>query len=235
MLVKYKKVVLKLSGESFFGEKNIDCNKLDNLCRRIIEMKNLGVEVVIVVGGGNIWRYRDKKDSGIDRVISDNIGMLATIMNAMSMQSVFEKLGVSCRVCSAIDAPQVIEFYLRRRALRHLEKGRIVICAGGTGNPYFTTDTAAALRGLELNCDVLLKATKVDFVYDSDPEKHPDAKKFERLTFSEVLSKNLEFMDTTAVSLCKEGNLPIIVFNLEDEDGLKKAVTGKKIGTIISK
>lgn len=235
MSVQYKRIILKLSGEAFCGEENIDCKKIDDLCKRIFEIQNLGVEVVVVIGGGNIWRYRDFKGSGIDRVISDSIGMLATVMNAVAMQSVFEKMGVSCRVCSAIDAPQVVEFYLRRKALCHLEKGRIVICAGGTGNPYFTTDTAAALRGLELNCDALLKATKVDFVYDRDPEKNPDAKKFEKLTFSEVLSKDLKFMDATAISLCKEGNLPIIVFNLDDEEGLKKAVAGEKVGTVVSR
>lgn len=227
--------MLKLSGEVLLGGKpsGIDHKVLENLCREIIEVKKFSVQIAIVIGGGNIWRYRDFKDTGIERVISDNIGMLATIMNAVAMQSMFEKLGAHCRVASAIDIPQIAEPYLRRRVVRHLEKGRIVICAGGTGSPFFTTDSAAALRALETNCDALFKATNVDAVYDKDPDKHKNAKKFSKLTYQDVLEMNLGFMDQTAVSLCKEGAIPIIVFNLTHRGNIKKAALGEKIGTVI--
>lgn len=233
---KFRRIMLKLSGEVLQGHaegSSIDYKILDGLCREIMEISDLGVQIVIVIGGGNIWRYRDFKETGIDRVVSDNIGMLATIMNAVAMQSTFEKLGVECRVSSAIDIPQIAEPYLRRKVLRHLEKGRIVICAGGTGSPFFTTDSAAALRALETNCDVLLKATKVDGVYDKDPKKFSDAKKFTKITYHEVLERDLEFMDQAAVSLCKESEIPVLVFNLEKHGNIKKAVLGENIGTLI--
>lgn len=227
--------MLKLSGEVLLGHRGsgIDHKILEGLCREIVEVKKLGAQIVIVIGGGNIWRYRDFKETGIERVTSDNIGMLATIMNATAMQSMFEKLGVDCRVASAIDIPQIAEPYLRRKVIRHLEKGRIVICAGGTGSPFFTTDSAAALRALETNCDVLLKATNVEGVYNKDPDKFKNAKKFSELTYHEVLEMDLEFMDQAAVSLCKESSVPIMVFNLKKRGNIKRAVLGEKTGTII--
>lgn len=227
--------MLKFSGEVLLGKKTfgIDPEVLESLCKEIIDVKQLGVEIVVVIGGGNIWRYRSSKDTSLDRVTLDNMGILATVMNALAMQSVFEKKGVPCRVASAIDVPQIAEPYLRRKAMRHLEKSRIVICAGGTGSPFFTTDSAAAIRGLELSCECLLKATKVDGVYDKDPEKYKNAKKFDKLSYHEVLGKDLQFMDLAAVSLCKEGRLPILVFNLWKRDNIKKAVKGEKIGTLI--
>src|SRR3989338_1516571 len=217
MKAKYKRVMLKLSGEVLLGKRGsgIDHKILEGLCREIVEVKKLGVQIVIVIGGGNIWRYRDFKETGIERVTSDNIGMLATIMNATAIQSMFERLGVECRVASAIDIPQIAEPYLRRKVIRHLEKGRIVICAGGTGSPFFTTDSAAALRALETNCVVLLKATHVEGVYDKDPDKFKNAKKFRVLTYQEVLERDLAFMDQSAISLCKESKVPILVFNLK--------------------
>lgn len=233
---KYKRVMLKLSGEVLGGEKKnggIDVSVMEALCREIIEVSKLDVEIAIVVGGGNIWRFRDFRETGIDRVVSDNIGMLATIMNAVAMQSMFERLGASCRVATAIDIPQIAEPYLRRKVIRHLEKKRIVICAGGTGSPYFTTDSAAALRALETNCDVLLKATNVDGVYDADPRKNSSAKQYDELGYHEVLEKELGFMDASAISLCKESNLPVLVFNLEVAGNIKRAVLGEKIGTLV--
>lgn len=232
---KYKRAMLKLSGEVLLGgrQSGIDHKVLDSLCEEIKDVAQLGLQIAIVIGGGNIWRYRDFKETGIERVTSDNIGMLATIMNAVAMQSTFEKIGVDSRVASAIDIPQIAEPYLRRKVIRHLEKGRIVICAGGTGSPFFTTDSAAALRALETNCDVLLKATKVDGVYDKDPEKFKNAKKIPELSYHEVLEMDLGFMDQAAVSLCKEAQLPIVVFNLERRGNIKVAVLGEKIGTII--
>lgn len=231
----YRRVMLKLSGEVLLGshKSGIDHKVLYDLCREIQEVKKLGIQIVIVIGGGNIWRYRDFKETGIERVTSDNIGMLATIMNGVAMQSAFEKLGVESRVASAINIPQICEPYLRRKAVRHLEKGRIVICVGGTGSPFFTTDSAAALRALELNCQALLKATNVEGVYNKDPDKFKNAKKFTNLTYHEVLEMDLEFMDQAAVSLCKESSIPIVVFNLKKRGNIKKAVLGEKVGTII--
>lgn len=233
----YKRVMLKLSGEVLLGSRQsgIDHGILESLCKEIGEVVDLGVQVVIVIGAGNIWRYRDHVDSGIERVTSDNIGMLATIMNAVAMQSSFERQGYRCRVSSAIDVPQIAEPYLRRKVIRHLEKGRIVICAGGTGNPFFTTDSAAALRALETDCDMLLKGTKVDGVYTKDPKKFSDAKRFEKMTYQEVLEMDLAFMDQAAVSLCKEGNIPIYVFDLTQRGNIRKVVLGEKIGTEVAK
>lgn len=235
MAPRYRRIMLKLSGEVLLGKQasGIDTHVLESLCKEILEVKESGVEVVVVIGGGNIWRYRDFKETGIERVTSDNIGMLATIMNAVAMQSMFERLGISCRVASAIDIPQIAEPYLRRKVISHLEKGRIVICAGGTGSPFFTTDSAAALRALEVKCDVLLKATNVDGVYNKDPDQFKNAKKFSQLTYHDVLEMDLGFMDQAAVSLCKESSLPIIVFNLTKRGNIKKAVMGEKVGTIV--
>lgn len=228
--------MLKFSGEVLQGhlDNDIDFSKLRNLCHQIVEVHQLGCQIVIVLGGGNFWRYRDAKGSGLDRVVSDSMGMLGTLMNAVAMQNCLEDLGVESRVCSAFNVPQMGEIFLRRKALRHLEKGRIVLCAGGTGHPFFTTDSAAALRGLELNCDVLMKATKVDGVYSSDPNIDHHAKRFDTLTFSDALHLDLQFMDATALSLCREGNLPILVFNLQKEGNIMRAVHKEKIGTLIT-
>lgn len=227
--------MLKLSGEVLLGKSSggIDHGILNRLVKDISGVAALRVQIVIVIGGGNIWRYRDFKETGIERVTSDNIGMLATIMNAVAMQSAFEKIGRVCRVASSINIPQIAEPYLRRKVIRHLEKGRVVICAGGTGSPFFTTDSAAALRALETNCEVLLKATKVDGVYDKDPEKFKNARRFDSLTYHDVLEKDLAFMDSAAVSLCKEGKLPIIVFNLDLHGTIMKAVCGASVGTLV--
>lgn len=235
MKPKYRRIMLKLSGEVLLGThaSGIDHRVLQALCREILEVQRLGVQIVIVIGGGNIWRFRDFKETGIERVTSDNIGMLATIMNATAMQSMFERLGAECRVASAINIPQIAEPYLRRKVIRHLEKGRIVICAGGTGSPFFTTDSAAALRALETNCSVLLKATNVEGVYNKDPDKFKNAKKFSRLSYHEVLEMDLAFMDQSAVALCKESSVPIIVFNLKKRGNIKQAVLGHNVGTII--
>lgn len=234
--LKYKRVMLKLSGEVLEGQKDggIDFDVLKKLCQEVVEVKKMGVEVVVVIGGGNIWRFRDFKDSGLDRVSSDYMGMLATIMNGMAMQDQFEKLGVEASALSAINMQVVVGTYLRAKALDYLRKGKVVICAGGTGNPYFTTDTAAALRAMELNCDVLLKATKVDYIYDKDPMKFKDARKFTNLSYNYVLSHELGVMDLTAVSLCLEKKLPILVFNLHKKGNIARVVKGEKVGTLIS-
>lgn len=232
----YRRVMLKLSGEVLArpeGE-GIDAEALIRVAQEIVAVHQKGIQVVIVNGGGNIWRYRDTKQAGIERTTSDYMGMLATIMNAVALQSAIERLGVSCRVATALDLPQLAEPYVRRKAMRHLEKGRIVICAGGTGNPYFTTDTAAALRAVELECDVLLKATQVDGVYTADPNKDPNAIKYDTLTYDEAIEKNLEVMDQTAFSMCRESKLPIVVFNRSKKDAILKAALGKSDGTIVN-
>lgn len=228
--------MLKLSGEALSGggEFGLDNDALHAIAKEIIEVTKHGVEVAVTIGGGNIWRYRDTKDSGIERTASDAMGMLATIMNAVGLQAALEAQGVYTRVCSAIDVPQLAEPYLRRRAMRHLEKGRIVICAGGTGNPYFTTDSAAALRALELNCDVILKATNVDGVYDKDPHKEKDAKKYDTLTLQEAIEKNLKVMDQAALSLCRDQGLPIVVFNFSEKGNLLRVVRGEAVGTKVA-
>lgn len=231
--MKYKRVLLKISGEALASGFGFDYDKLHDLAAQIVDVRKAGIEVVIVVGAGNIWRFRDTTESGIERTASDAMGMLATIMNAVALQSAIEKLGVQTRVCSAINVPQLAEPYLRRRAERHLEKQRIVICAGGTGNPYFTTDSAAALRALELSCDVILKASTVDGVYDKDPNKHKNAKKYDNLTFQEAIEKNLKVFDQSAFSLCREQNLPIIVFDYARKGAFLEAASGKKVGTLV--
>jgi uridylate kinase len=232
---KGKRVMIKLSGELFARKDGFGLHheSLDEVAKSIIEVVDAGFEVVVVVGGGNIWRFRDTQDSGIERVSSDAIGMLATIMNAVGLQSALESLGQNTRVCSAVDVPQLAEPYIKRRAERHLEKGRVVICAGGTGNPYFTTDSAAALRALELQCDTLLKATNVDGVYDKDPNKHSDAVMYDELTYSDAISQRLNVMDSAAFSLCMDQSLPIRVFKFGPDGSLLKAAKGEKIGTLV--
>lgn len=231
----YKRIMLKLSGEVFSGEKEYGIHRAAFLdtAKQILEVSKTGVQLVIVVGGGNIWRYRDTKENGIERTVSDAMGMLATVMNSVALQAALETLGLETRVLSAIDIPQLAEPFIKRRALRHLQKNRVIICAGGTGNPYFTTDSAAALRALELSCDVLLKATNVDGVYDKDPNKYKDAVKYDEVTFKQALDKHLDIMDQAAFSLCQDQALPIIVFNFLKKGSLQKAAKGEKIGTFV--
>lgn len=234
---KYKRVLLKLSGESFAGGNKfgIDIATLTKVAKQIKNVVETGVAVAIVVGGGNIWRGDEAEANGIDRVTADYAGMLATVINALALQDTLEKAGVHTRTQSAIGINQVAEPYIRRRAVRHLEKGRVVIFAGGTGNPYMTTDTAAALRAIEINAEVLLMSkNKVDGVYSADPIKNPDAKKFDRLTYLEALNLRLEVMDATALSLCLENKLPIIVFDLQAPHSMERAVSGEPIGTLVS-
>ncbi len=233
---KFKRILLKLSGEALLGKKEfgIDYSILSKVCDEVISAQKTGVEIVIVIGAGNIWRGGENGESGIERVPSDFIGMLGTIMNSVALQAALENRGVHARVCSALDIPAVAESYITRRASRHLEKNRIVICAAGTGNPYFTTDSAAALRSLELGCDALFKATNVDGVYDSDPHKNKKAKRFEKITFDEVLERDLKVMDATAIAQCRDNNMPIVVFELLKKGNLKRVLAGKKVGTKIT-
>jgi uridylate kinase len=232
----YKRIVLKLSGEALQGNRpyGISPEVVQSIARQIKEISKLGLEIVVVIGGGNIFRGIPTASRGIDRSTADYMGMLATVINSMALQDALEKVGVITRVQSAIEMKELAEPYIRRRAIRHLEKGRVVIMAGGTGNPYFTTDTTAALRAIELNAEVILKATKVDGVYSSDPHKSKRAKKFDRLSYIEVLRKRLKVMDATAISLCMDNNFPIIVFNLTKKGNIKKIVLGQKIGTVVS-
>ncbi len=232
----YRRIMIKLSGE-FLGDREghgIDNDALLAVAKDILELHSRGIEVVLVNGGGNIWRFRDTQASGIERTTSDYMGMLATVMNSVALQSALEHLGVPCRVATALDLPQMAEPYIRRRVDRHLEKGRVVICAGGTGNPHFTTDTAAALRAVELKCQVLLKATKVDGIYSADPAKDKDAVRYERISFDEAMKKQLEVMDQTAFSLCRENRLPIVVFDHRQKGALLQAALGEPIGTLVS-
>jgi uridylate kinase len=236
MTAKYKRVLLKLSGEAFKGETafGIDAPTVARIAQQIKQAMDMGVQVAVVVGGGNIWRGTQAAKEGIDRVTADYAGMLATVINALSLQDALERLGVVTRTQSAIVIEQVAEPYLRRRALRHLEKGRALILAGGTGNPYMSTDTAAALRAIEIEADVLLMTKyRVDGVYSADPRKDPKAKKFDHLTYLETLNKRLEVMDSTALSLCMENKLPIIVFDLQAPRSLEQAISGEPIGTLI--
>ena len=235
--VKYKRVLIKLSGEAFKGETayGIDAPTVARVAKQIKQVIDMGVEVAIVVGAGNIWRGAQAAKEGIDRVTADYAGMLATVINALSLQDSLERLGVVTRTQSAIVIEQVAEPYLRRRAIRHLEKGRAVILAGGTGNPYMSTDTAAALRAIEIEADVLLMTKhNVDGVYSADPRKDPNARKFDRLTYLETLNKRLDIMDPTALSLCLENKLPIIVFDLQAERSIERVITGEPIGTLIT-
>ncbi|MCJ7625066.1 MAG: UMP kinase [Anaerolineaceae bacterium] len=233
---KYKRILLKLSGEALAGPNGfgIDPQRATNIAERVREVREMGVDVAIVIGAGNHWRGRIGLQVGMDRATADYMGMLATVMNALALMDALENLGVVTRVQTAIEMRSVAEPYIRRRAIRHLEKGRVVILGGGTGNPYFSTDTAAALRAMEITADVLIKATKVDGVYDSDPEKNPDAIRFSNLSYIETLNRRLEVMDSTAVSLCMENHLPILVLNLWDKNALRDALLGKTVGTLVS-
>ncbi|MFH0985115.1 MAG: UMP kinase [Candidatus Omnitrophota bacterium] len=232
----YKRIVLKLSGEALEGDRGfgIDPKVIASIALQIKGIRELGVSIVCIIGGGNFFRGVEGEKNGIDRATADYIGMLATVMNGLVMSDALEKVGVQTRVQSALEIKALCEPYIRRRAIRHLEKGRVVIFAAGTGNPYFTTDTAAALRAVEMNAEVILKATKVDGVYDKDPMKHKNAKKFTSLNYLDVIKKQLRVMDTTATSLCMENQLPIIVFNLNQPGNIRRVVMGEKIGTLVS-
>lgn len=233
--IKYRRILLKLSGEALAGEQGygIDPDVINGIAAEIKEIVHLGVEVALVIGGGNIFRGLAASSRGMDRASADYMGMLATVMNSLAMQDALEKQGVVTRVQSAIEMQQISEPYIRRRAVRHLEKGRVVIFSAGTGNPYFTTDTAASLRAMEINAEVILKATKVDGVYSADPKKDKDAVKLPILTYLEVLQKGLQVMDATATSLCMDNNLPMIIFDMTRRDNIKKVVFGEQIGTIV--
>lgn len=232
----YKRVLLKLSGEVLQGKKGygIEAEVISSIVQQIREIHNIGVQVAISIGGGNIFRGVSTFGSQMDRSSADHMGMLATVINAIALQDALEKTGVFCRVQSAIEMQRIAEPYIRRRAIRHLEKGRVVVFAAGTGNPFFSTDTAAALRAAEIGAEVILKATKVDGVFSKDPVKYPDAVKYDHISYMEVLNQRLKIMDSTAISLCMENNLPIIVFNLLKEDNLHKIILGEKIGTRVS-
>ncbi len=235
--IKYKRILLKLSGEAFSGKEDcgVDASTLSKVAKQIKRVMEMGVGIAIVVGGGNIWRGAKAEKDGMDRVTADYAGMLATVINALALQDMLEREGVITRTQTAIDIRQVAEPYIRRRAIRHLEKGRVVIFAAGTGNPYMTTDTAAALRAIEIEAEVLLMTkNNVDGIYSEDPLKNPKAKKFDRLTYLEALNMRLEVMDATALSLCLENKLPIIVFNLQAPRSIERAVIGEPIGTIVS-
>lgn len=233
---KYKRILLKLSGESLMGSQSfgIDSDFLDHLATEIQTIADLKVQIGIVIGGGNIYRGLSASKQGIDRVTGDLMGMLATVINSLALQNALEKKNLFTRVQSAIKMDEVAEPFILRRANRHLEKNRIVIFSAGTGSPYFTTDTAAALRAIEVDADLIIKGTRVDGVYDSDPEKNPDAKMFSELTYSEVLDKDLRVMDLTSITLCRENNLPILVFNMNKKGNLLKLINGEKVGTLIS-
>ena len=233
--MKYKRVLLKLSGEALMGEKQfgIDNERLNQYSEEIKEVSKSGVQLAIVIGGGNIFRGIQASEGGMDRVQGDYMGMLATVINSMALQSSLESKGVYTRLLSAIKMEEVAEPFIRRRALRHLEKGRVVIFGAGTGNPYFTTDTAASLRAIEIEADVILKGTRVDGIYTSDPEKNADAKKYDSVTFSEVYEKGLNVMDMTAFTLCNENKLPIIVFNMNKPGNLMQVVEGGRVGTLV--
>jgi uridylate kinase len=232
---KFSRVLLKLSGEALAGPQKygIDPETIQSISREIVSAASVGLQMAMVIGGGNIFRGISASSKGMDRASADYMGMLATVINALAIQDSLEKLGMDTRVMSAINMQEVAEPYIRRRAVRHLEKGRVVICAAGTGNPYFTTDTAAALRAMELKTDAILKATKVEGVFDKDPMVHPDAVMFRRLTYIEVLQKRLQVLDSTATSLCMDNNLPIIVFNLFTAGNIKRVFMGEDIGTIV--
>lgn len=235
MLPKYKRILLKLSGESLMGEKSFGMDPviIDQYARDIKGITELGVQVAVVIGGGNIYRGMNEKETGIERAHGDYMGMLATVINGMAMQAMLEKIDVYTRLQSAIKMEQIAEPYIRRRAIRHLEKGRVVIFGAGTGNPYFTTDTAGSLRAIEIQADVILKGTRVDGIYTADPEKDKTAKKYEKITFQECISRNLKVMDMTAFTLCMENELPIIVFDMNKPGNLHRVVTGEKVGTLV--
>lgn len=233
--IKYKRILLKLSGEALAGKSGfgIDVDEAESIASRIKEVHDLGVEVAVVIGAGNLWRGKQGLQRGMDRATADYMGMLATVMNAMALMDALERTDVFTRVLSAVEMRAVAEPYIRRRAIRHLEKGRVVVFGAGTGNPYFSTDTAAALRAMEIGAEVVIKATKVDGIYDSDPIKNPDAQKFKEMTHIEFLTRRIAVMDTTAVTLCMENNLPILVLNLWDPHALVAALKGQEVGTLI--
>jgi len=237
MTEKYQRVLLKLGGEALAGPSGfgISPNQVEDVARKIMAVRNLEVELAIVLGAGNIWRGRDGLEHGMDHATADHMGMLATVMNALALADALGRLGVETRVQTAIEMRAVAEPYIRLRAIRHLEKGRVVILGGGTGNPYFTTDTAAALRAMEIDADLLVKATKVDGVYEEDPKRNPNARRFDRLTYMEALNLRVGVMDATAISLCMDNDLPIIVLNLWQPGSLEQAVMGQQVGTIISR
>ncbi|MBL8049838.1 MAG: UMP kinase [Anaerolineales bacterium] len=234
--LKYKRILLKLSGEALGGSMGfgIDVDEAEAIASRIKEVHEMGVDVAVVIGAGNLWRGKQGLERGMDRSTADYMGMLATVMNAMALMDALERMGVFTRVMSAIEMRAIAEPYIRRRAVRHLEKGRVVIFGAGTGNPFFSTDTAAALRATEIDAQVVIKATKVDGVYDADPKKNPDAKKFDRLTYFDVLNRRLEVMDSTAITLCMENNMPIMVLNLWDSNALLAALRGESVGTLVT-
>ncbi len=234
--MKYKRILLKLSGEALMGDKQfgIDNSRINQYALQIKEAVEMGVEVAIVIGGGNIFRGVQAEQGGMDRTHGDYMGMLATMINSMALQSALESVGLDTRLQSAIEMKQICEPYVRRRAVRHLEKGRVVIFGAGTGNPFFTTDSAASLRAIEIDADVILKGTRVDGIYTADPEKDVTAIKYDSISFDEVYSKNLNVMDMTAFTLCKENSLPIIVFDMNLEGNLKRLINGEKVGTIVS-
>ena len=234
--MKYKRILLKLSGEALMGEKQfgIDNNRLMQYAKAIKEISEMNVEIGIVIGGGNIFRGVQAEKGGMDRTQGDYMGMLATMINSMALQSALESIGLITRLQSAIEMKQIAEPYIKRKAVRHLEKGRIVIFGAGTGNPFFTTDSAASLRAVEIESDVILKGTRVDGVYDSDPEKNSNALKFDSLTFDQAYDKQLKIMDMTAVTLCKENEIPVVVFDMNSPGNLKKVILGDKIGTLVT-
>ena len=236
MLPKYKRILLKLSGESLMGENSfgLDPEVIAKYANDIKTIVQLGVQVAVVIGGGNIYRGMNEAETGIERAHGDYMGMLATVINGMALQAGLEKIGVFTRLQSAIKMEQIAEPYIRRRAIRHLEKGRVVIFGAGTGNPYFTTDTAGSLRAIEIKADVILKGTRVDGIYSADPEKDSSATKFATVTFQECLTNNLRVMDMTAFTLCMENNLPIVVFDMNKPDNLKRVVSGEKVGTLVT-
>ena len=232
----YNRVLLKLSGESLAekdGGFGINVDAINNLAKEVLAGQGLGVQIAIVIGGGNIFRGATASSLGMERVTGDYMGMLSTIINALALQHALESVGINTRVQTAIEIPQMAEPYIRRRAIRHLEKGRVVIFASGTGNPYFTTDTAASLRAVEIGADVIFKATKVDGIYSADPMKDDSATKFERLTYLEVLEKGLKVMDSTSVSLCMDNKLPMVVFNIREKNSIKRVLLGEKLGTVV--
>lgn len=232
----FERILLKLGGEALAGEDGfgIDPLRAEYVAERVIQLRSMGVQVAIVIGAGNLWRGREGIERGMERATADYMGMLGTVMNSLALMDAIERAGADTRVMSAVEMRAVAEPYIRRRAIRHLEKDRIVILGGGTGNPYFSTDTAAALRAMEIDAGIVIKATKVDGIYDADPEKHPDAKRFKTLTYIEALNLRLQVMDSTAISLCMDNQLPLIVLDMSQEDSLIKAVMGESIGTVIS-
>jgi uridylate kinase len=235
MDTRYRRILLKLSGESLMGSQpfGIDPDVVTSIASQVKDVHGLGVEIAIVIGGGNIFRGLAASEQGFDRVSADHMGMLATVINALAMQDALEKVEAPTRVLSAIEMRQVAEPYIRRRAVRHLEKGRIVIFAAGTGNPYFSTDTTAALRAMEIKAEVIMKATRVNGIYDADPESVPDAKMFPKISYLDILTQGLRVMDTTAISLCMDNHLPIIVFNINEKGNIKRVVLGDKIGSLV--